>query len=165
VVLAGLRMVFSSALFIFGADAENDLVQARKIRELLDQRQREGDREVEYAGYRVTEAVGEALKTDPAVAALIGEYKATQERLICLRECIRRVGSALGIGHADRFWEAERSDYRASDFPEVGVWTAAIAALKADANVVLPVVAKLAGSSGLSSTRQMRRCQHEFGSR
>ena len=93
-----------------------------------------------YAGYALTDRLGEVLKTDPAVAALIREFKAAQERVIVLRECIRRVGSAFGIAHERRNWEFERTDYRATDFPEVGVWTAAIESLKTNPDGALPAV-------------------------
>ena len=120
------------------ADVENDLRQARRVRELLDQREGEARREIEYAALAVSRAVGETLQASPEVAALLSEYRRQQERASALAEMLRTVSRAAGISREHKNWESIRTDYRVADLPGVSQWVSAINGLRADADAALP---------------------------
>jgi hypothetical protein len=118
------------------ATADAELARARQIRDMLEGELNSASAAVTLRRGNLKEAVSHVLLADPAVAALLHEYKTTKARVAELADALRVIGGAGGLPSG---WDAERIADRVPS-AAAGVWKNAITALERDAGTALPAL-------------------------
>ena len=115
-------------------EANDQLGTARRMRDALEAEIKSAERELMWAKNKLDEAVGDAVKADPATAQLVAAFNEAERRFMSLRQAMGVVSTSRLPVEA-QFWDSIHTWPAMADAP---VWQAAIAALASDADAELP---------------------------
>lgn len=122
-------------------EAEQRLAEARSVRSAIRDEAGRADQAVEQTKFEIDRAVAAAVAADPARAALLAEFRRVGARALHCAQALRTAGlivqGAEAHGLAFRIHEAPTSIDKTAFRPDPG-WLNAIAALREDADSVLP---------------------------
>jgi hypothetical protein len=116
---------------------ESERQRAVDIRSLLDEREREARRRIEWVQSNLRAAVADVLKSSAEVERLFAEHDAAQRRVAEIVHCIRSLPLAA-IPETRRLWNAIRTDGEYPSAPSAAAWRSAVAALQTDPDAALP---------------------------
>ena len=115
-------------------EANDQLGTARRTRDALEAEMKAVESELMWAKSKLDEAVGDAVKADPATARLVAVFNEAERRFMSLRQAMGVVGTSR-LPKGSEFWDCQHNWPALTDAP---VWQAAVTALASDADAPLP---------------------------